>query len=466
MPRFIGGLRRLPELGESINGFKRWLSNQSVACRIGMGVALYFILAFAAYALLGENACAVAVDGKVVAVVADKSDAKEALNELVRLKSDQAGASLMIGEKVSYNGIRVKEGEILDREALKDILNKTLSFNLKGVAIVINGETKLCLKKIDDARKLLDWLKSVYPAGPDEQVGFKEKVELVEKPVCTSDLLEFEAAKDVVLLGTSQIQQYMVKDGDTAWDISAKFDIFPEQLQATNPGVDISELSIGQVLKLSKEVPLLTVVATRQETVEEEIPYQVEEEMDDSLLSGEKKVVKSGVPGQRIATYLITRENGLETDRKICQQNIISQPSNEIVVRGSQTLLASRGGSARVSWPCGGGIVSPFGMRGGAMHEGIDIGADYGDSVAAAAGGTVISAGWDGGYGKAVVVSHGGGVATRYAHLSTISVAVGQSVDRGELIGLVGSTGNSTGPHLHFEVIVDGQQRNPVNFLQ
>lgn len=465
MPQFIGGLRRLPGLGESINGLKRWLSNKSVACRIGMGVALYFMLAFTAYALLGGNACAVAVDGKVVAVVADKDDAKEALNELIKLKSDQAGTSLMVGQKVSYNGIRAKEIEILDREALKDILSKTLSFNLKGTAVMINGETKLCLKQKDDAQKLLDWLKSVYPVESGEQVGFKERVELVERPVSASDLLELEAAKDVVLLGTNQIQHYTVKDGDTAWDISAKFDIFPEQLQATNPGMDISELSIGQVLKLSKEVPLLTVVATRQETVEEEIPYQVEEKKDDSLLSGEKKVIRSGVPGQRIATYLITRENGLETDRKICEQTIISEPSNEIVVRGSQTLLASRGGSARVSWPCGGGIVSPFGMRGGAMHQGIDLGADYGDSVAAAAGGTVISAGWDGGYGKAVVVSHGGGVATRYAHLSTISVAVGQSVDRGEQIGLVGSTGNSTGPHLHFEVIIDGQQRNPVNFL-
>jgi len=430
-----------------------------------MSVALYFILVLAAYALLGDNACAVAVDGKVVAVAAGRSDAKEVLNELVRLKSEQAGASLMIGEKVTYNGIRVKEEEILSREALKDILNKTLSFNLKGVAVVINGETKLSLKQIGDAQKLLDWLESVYPAGPDEQVSFKEKVELVEKPVRASDVLDFEVAKDVVLLGTNQIQQYTVVDGDTAWDISEEFDIFPEQLQATNPGVNISELRIGQVLKLSKEVPLLTVVATRQETVDEEIPYQVEEKKDDSLLAGEKKVVRKGVPGQRIATYLITRENGLETDRKICQENIISQPSNEIVVRGSQTLLASRGGSARVSWPCGGGVVSPFGMRGGAMHQGIDIGADYGDAVAAAAGGTVISAGWDGGYGKAVVVSHGGGVATRYGHLSTISVAVGQSVDRGELVGLVGSTGNSTGPHLHFEVIVDGQQRNPLNFL-
>jgi murein DD-endopeptidase MepM/ murein hydrolase activator NlpD len=99
------------------------------------------------------------------------------------------------------------------------------------------------------------------------------------------------------------------------------------------------------------------------------------------------------------------------------------------------------------------------------MHEGIDIGAGYGSSVVAAAGGTVIAAGWDGGYGKCVQISHGGGTVTRYAHLSSINVSAGQRVDRGQLIGLVGSTGNSTGPHLHFEVIIGGQPRNPVNYL-
>jgi len=456
--------RRLPELGGSFTGLKQWLSNQSVVRRVGLGVALYFILVLTVYAFFGGNACAVAVDGKVIAVVADEKDAKIALGELIRLKSDQAGTALTVGEKVSYNDVRVNKEEILDREALKEILNKTLSFNSKGTVIVINGETKLCLKQKDDAQKLLDWLKSVYPAEPGEQVAFKEKIEFLEKSVNINDLLELDAAKDVVLLGTSKIQQYTVKDGDTAWDISAAFDIAPEQLQAVNPGVDTSQLSIGQVLKLSKEVPLITVVSTRQVTADEEIPYQVEVKKDDSLLPGEKIVVRKGVQGQRTVTYLITRENGLETGREICEQSIISEPLSEIVVKGSQTMLASRG-TARVSWPCSGSIVSPFGMRGGRMHEGIDIDAGYGSPVVASAGGTVISAGWEGGYGKTVEISHGGGIVTRYAHLSTINVSGGQPVERGELIGLVGSTGYSTGPHLHFEVIIDGQKRNPVNFL-
>lgn len=464
MPHFFGGLRRLPWLGK-LADLKQWFSSQSVARRVGMGVAVYFMLVLAAFVFWGGNACAVTVDGEVVAVVAHEKEAQKALRELLHSQSEQVGKVLTVGEKVSFHGVRVNEGEIVDSEVLKNILLQALTFKTNGYVVVINGEDRLCLKQKNDPQELFNWLKSVYPVESGEQVVFKEKVEVMEKIVDANRLLELDAAKDEVLLGTSKTQQYIVKDGDTAWDICAAFNIGLEQLQAANPAVDTWRLNIGQVLKLSKEVPLITVVATRQVTVDEETPYAVEVKKDDSMFSGEKKVVQKGVPGQRTVTYLITRENGLETGREICWQNIISEPINEVVVKGSQTMLASRGGSARMSWPCSGGIVSPFGLRGGRMHEGIDLGAAYGSRVSAAAGGTVIAAGWEGGYGKTVDLSHGGGVVTRYAHLSSINVSAGQRVERGQLIGLVGSTGNSTGPHLHFEVIINGQQRNPVNYL-
>ena len=107
-------------------------------------------------------------------------------------------------------------------------------------------------------------------------------------------------------------------------------------------------------------------------------------------------------------------------------------------------------------WPCDGVVVSGFGMRWGRMHEGIDIGCAYGTPNRAAASGTVIYSGWLGGYGNLVVVDHGNGLSTAYAHASSLLVGVGQSVSQGETVSLVGSTGNSSGPHLHFEVRVNG----------
>jgi murein DD-endopeptidase MepM/ murein hydrolase activator NlpD len=115
-------------------------------------------------------------------------------------------------------------------------------------------------------------------------------------------------------------------------------------------------------------------------------------------------------------------------------------------------------------WPVSGPITSGFGWRWGRMHEGIDIGAACGTPIHAAASGTVIYSGWMSGYGNFVVIDHGNGLATAYAHQSAIYVS-GGSVSQGQVIGAVGSTGHSTGCHLHFEVRVNGTPVNPLNYL-
>jgi len=122
-------------------------------------------------------------------------------------------------------------------------------------------------------------------------------------------------------------------------------------------------------------------------------------------------------------------------------------------------------GVPAMQWPHNGALTSPFGWRWGRMHQGIDIAAWTGDPVRAAAGGSVIFSGWLDGCGYTVIVDHGSGVVTRYCHFSATSVSEGQSVSGGQVVGLAGSTGNSTGPHLHFEVIIGGVWHDPLKFL-
>lgn len=116
-------------------------------------------------------------------------------------------------------------------------------------------------------------------------------------------------------------------------------------------------------------------------------------------------------------------------------------------------------------WPVRGPVTSGFGMRWGRLHAGIDISAGTGTAIHAAKSGTVIFVGWMGGYGNAVIVSHGGGFSTLYGHQSRLGSSQGQNVDQGQTIGYVGSTGHSTGPHLHFETRVNGTAQNPRGFL-
>ena len=133
---------------------------------------------------------------------------------------------------------------------------------------------------------------------------------------------------------------------------------------------------------------------------------------------------------------------------------------------------ANPGAPGDFSWPVSGPITSPFGLRpnpfgaGLETHPGIDIGAPMGATIAAAAGGHVIFAGWYGGYGNAVIIDHGGGTSTVYGHCSQIFVSQGQDVQRGQAIGAVGMTGRATGPHLHFEVRVNGVPVDPTSRLR
>ena len=121
--------------------------------------------------------------------------------------------------------------------------------------------------------------------------------------------------------------------------------------------------------------------------------------------------------------------------------------------------------NAGLIWPVQGPVTSPFGWRWGRMHEGIDIGVGYGTPIEAAAGGTVIYCGWEEGYGNFVVIDHGGNLATAYGHQSRIAVTCGQQVSQGEVIGYVGCTGHCFGPHLHFEVRVNGNPVDPLGYL-
>ncbi len=168
-----------------------------------------------------------------------------------------------------------------------------------------------------------------------------------------------------------------------------------------------------------------------------------------------------------------TREN-IEAEARDLQRRSAALGAKIVAAQGQQaTQVAPTGpapstgpaSSAGFIWPVNGTLTSGFGPRWGRMHEGIDIAGGSGTPIAAVAAGTVILAGWQGGYGQIVVLDHGGGISTAYAHLSSIGVSVGQSVSQGTSVGGMGTTGNSTGVHLHFEVRVNGGAVNPLGYL-
>jgi murein DD-endopeptidase MepM/ murein hydrolase activator NlpD len=172
------------------------------------------------------------------------------------------------------------------------------------------------------------------------------------------------------------------------------------------------------------------------------------------------------VRARMLATIRVDR-NHIEDDTKALREQSFALAKRIAAIQGVPYAQPSdtSPSAAGFTWPTSGQITSGFGPRWGRMHQGIDIGAPTGRPITAAKSGRVILAGASGGYGNLVVVDHGGGLSTAYAHQSRIAVRVGESVTQGGLLGYVGSTGNSTGPHLHFEVRVNGAARNPLPYL-
>ncbi len=154
-----------------------------------------------------------------------------------------------------------------------------------------------------------------------------------------------------------------------------------------------------------------------------------------------------------------------EIDALEQQSAALAERIRQAQQRASAPAVVAPSGSGALGWPVSGPVTSGFGSRWGRMHEGIDIGVGEGTPVRAAAAGTVIYAGWMSGYGNLVVVDHGNGLSTAYAHNSSLAVSVGQSVAAGELVSYSGNTGNSTGPHVHFEVRVNGSAVDPLGYL-
>jgi murein DD-endopeptidase MepM/ murein hydrolase activator NlpD len=210
---------------------------------------------------------------------------------------------------------------------------------------------------------------------------------------------------------------------------------------------------------------------TRLELQQEEEAQEEARSQLDSLADERQNLVTLAAVRRRSVASEVAQMESLSAAEESALESLILEREREIAAQQRAEGIAgaptSEGGRGSFSWPVTGTITSPFGWRsnpfggGPEFHQGLDIAAPLGTTVTAAGTGTVIMAQWYGGYGNYILIDHGGGYSTGYGHLSAIYVSVGQAVQRGQAIGAVGSTGQSTGPHLHFEVRIEGKPVDP-----
>ncbi len=311
-------------------------------------------------------------------------------------------------------------------------------------------------------------------ATPESQgkmvaVEFSEDIAVVETYINPNDIVDVEMATGLITKENEKAKMYSIQPGDSPSVIASANDMKLSELYALNPGLKEKERSIqiGDEVVVMVPEPEIKVETKVEVIYTEPITRDVVYQKDPDVYIGSEKVIDNGSDGTVEITALVTQINGTEDSREIIGKKVIKEPQDKIVSKGSKPFPV-KGATGSYMFPVSGyRISSPYGRRWGSFHHGVDLAVSYGTEIVAADGGTVIFAGWKSStYGYFVEIDHGDGVTTRYAHASKVTAKVGQEVAQGQKIAEVGSTGRSTGPHVHFEIRFDGTTANPINYLE
>lgn len=356
---------------------------------------------------------------------------------------------------------------------LSKLVEKAASFAapaLEGYTVKIDGKAYGFFETAEEAQRVIDQLMAHFTKDKEVlEASFKETVEVAasrKEAGLFKTYSEPDQSVAYILKGTDKEKIHEVASGENFWTISQKYQISVEELERANPGITPERLQIGTKISLMAPASLVTVRTVEKAVYQEKIPFETVYKEDASAYSGENKVTKAGVNGQREIVANIVKENGVEVKRDILSEKVISEPTTKVVAKGTKKRPATVGSGVLARPVSRGSITSPFGTRWGRRHNGVDIGLSRGTPIVAADGGTVIFSGYDGGYGYTVRISHGGGMVTVYAHNSKLLVSRGDKVYKGQQIALSGNSGSSTGPHLHFEVRINDVPKNPVNYVR
>ncbi|GAB6927935.1 peptidoglycan DD-metalloendopeptidase family protein [Paenibacillus sp. JCM 10914] len=443
------------------------------------------------------------VNGEVIGAIQDDAELDQLFADKQRSYQEKYPDVYMV---LHTDGITTKADRTykpdVDSEETLQKLDGMLKAYARGVELKVNDETVAIVKDKQTAKEAVAAAKLKYaPAGIEIQqekmqkvaftqvsasasdqgkeqedssasVQIKENISLANTKADPNRVLGVEEAVALLTGTKDKPVVYTVQSGDTISSIAQRFGMTSADVTALNPELEEKYVQIGSELQVTKPEAPLTVRTV--ETVEEKQPSKAETivRKSDELPLGKRKVVRPGRDGVKTVSYVVTKENGQVISKQWTGQEVIQESLPEVVYKGTKVArkaapkvtASTSSSSSQFAWPVSGArVTSTFGHRWGRSHEGIDL--VGGSTIKASAAGRVVFAGQQNGYGKVVIIDHGNGYRTLYGHMSKISVSNGQSVSQGSKVGVMGSTGRSTGVHLHFEVQKNGVAQNPMKYL-
>ncbi|MEA2065249.1 MAG: peptidoglycan DD-metalloendopeptidase family protein [Patescibacteria group bacterium] len=361
-------------------------------------------------------------------------------------------AGLVITSNTKANGIKVGATKLIDNNLISKLVKTGEFKDSEQVNELIEEDieiTKVVKKRIDS-----------YLYEKNEAVSYRPRLNIAEENKDYNALLQTsDTISTPSIINTkkaprqrTKIEYYIVQDGDTVFDIAKKYNITANTIIWENslnrygfikPGQKLTILSTTGITYKVKKYDTIGGIAKKYNIKESDI-IKANNITSVSTLQINQKLV---IPGARQVSSPVR-----------VAVSTISRYTKSAAVK--KTSIKS---STRLLWPASCRVITQYYHWG---HHGLDIACKKGTPIYASEDGVIRSSGWASGYGKRITINHGSGMRTLYAHLTKIYVSSGQAVNRGDTIGLMGSTGWSTGPHLHFEVIANGVKKNPLSYIK
>ena len=324
------------------------------------------------------------------------------------------------------------------------------------------GDAVFYLKNPADYDALMAKLENHFKAKGATVRRMAIEPEIKAEAVKTEEkILTVDEAFKLLLTGGREEAVYVAEETESLASVAEKFNMTVDEIKALNANWQ-DPLHKGSKITVLKPAPMITVTLEQEMKAQSPVAFKTVTKEDPNQLKSVKKVAQAGKAGLLETTTCVKSENGKITSSVTESSRLIQEPVDEIVAVGTKEGLAT--GSFMT--PTVGRLTSPFGPRWGRFHYGVDLANATGTNVVAADGGVVTRVGMAGSYGNLIIIDHQNGTSTRYAHLSAYNVKVGDVVQKGQSIGKIGSTGRSTGPHLHFEVRVGGVAKNPLDYIK
>lgn len=457
--------------------FKYLFSEEGIVCTAFNYILPIFSIAFLIgiirYGMGLEYGINVEYNGKNLGIISEESEFDEAAKEVQkRISYVDSNEYIEFSPKFSLKIISEDDSFMNTQQLANKMLSESNKELADAYGIYVDGQF---IGAVRDKNKVADTMtKNLLNYKVDGEIRdmcYSKSIDYVEGIYLTESVIsENEAIKKLTAKNYST-ESYVVQKSDSIVSVCQKYNMTEEKFKELNPSLDEEKSLVpGTVIKVLEAESFIPIQYIRELETTSFIDYETIEVETSEINLGRSELLVKGSRGEKQNKIEVTYIDGVERSRKTLSSVITKEPTVEQIGIGTYTAKPASSdtvltGSGKFAWPVDGGFISdPF--ISDRNHKGMDIAAPAGTDIYAAGDGVVVASGWNtGGYGYFVMIDHLDGYETLYGHCSGLYVVEGQTVTRGQLIAAVGTTGDSTGNHCHFEVRESGMCLNPANFV-